>query len=435
MRVVNSVVISRRSSRLTVIAICVACAAALIDASGRMWMAAHLAAGKDPADWTRAAQIESGNAGYWSQLGLYQEWNFEHGSVQQAIRYFRMASQLNPHSPMVWTDLASAYEVAGQPSEARLDYEKARAAAPVSAEVAWQYGSFLLRQGETQEAAAQVRKALLNRPDLAPSAVPQFWEAGVGLDPILDQVLPPTRGNYLAALNYFVSQQDYDEALACWGKLELLGRSLPLSDSMDLVNRLIALERIEDAERVWQQALALAGRSGEINPGGSLVFNGRFEHALVNDGFGWRWYPGNGFVLDIVSDITHNSTQAARVVFDGTANLDFSSLRQYIAVTPRESYRFSVFMRTDAVSTDSGLRFAIRTCADPHQDLAETAAMTGTHPWAEQEAAFSTGADVHCVEIALVRRPSQMFDNRISGTVWVDNVRLLPAPAGGSPLQ
>jgi Tfp pilus assembly protein PilF len=124
-----------------------------------MWLAAHLADSKNPANWARAAQIESGDARYWNQMALYQEWDFEHGNVQQAIRYFQRAGRLNPHSPTIWADLASAYEVAGEPEQARRNYEKARAVAPVSAEVAWQYGSFLLRQGETQEAAVQIRKA------------------------------------------------------------------------------------------------------------------------------------------------------------------------------------------------------------------------------------------------------------------------------------
>lgn len=435
MRSAMNSVLSRRIPRILLIAFCLIGSAALIFAASRMWMAAHLAGTQDPADWARAAQIEPRNAAYWNRLGLYEEWDFTHGDVQQAIQDFEISTRLNPRWDTYWTNLASAYEAGGQPLEARRAYEKAQAAYPVSAEVAWQFGSFLLRQGETQEAATQIHRALVNRPELTASAVSQFWEAGVGLNTILDQVLPARPRAYLAALHYFVFQQEVDAALASWEKLPSLDRSVPLDASMDLIGRLISLHRANQAEQVWRQALALAGRANEMNAQGSLVFNGGFERDLVNGGFGWRWTPMNGAVLDLVGNVTHGGGRAARVVFDGSVNANFANLRQYVALGRGKRYRFSAYMRTDSISTDSGLRFVIQTCGYPAQQLAGTPAMTGTHPWTGAQTLFTTGADTHCVEIVLRRVPSRMFDNKIRGRVWVDDARLLPVPASGNPLR
>lgn len=424
---------SRLSARLLVVCICVICFGALATAAGRMWMAAHLAGKRNPADWERATKIEPGNAAYWYQLGLYEEWDFEHGNVHEAILDFERGTRLNPRSYRLWAALASAYEASGQDQRARLAYQKAQAAFPVSAEMAWEFGSFLLRRGKPEQAAQEIRRALLNRPQLAASAVSQFWKAGVGIGTIFDDVLPARRKDYLSAFQYFVSQQDTDAALTSWGKVAGLGPKVPLHASLDFIGHLIDLHRVGDAERVWQQALHLAEMPGETQSGGSLVFNGGFERPLVNGGFGWRWIPAGGTGLDLVGDVTHGGSRSARVTFDGTANVDFRGLLQAVAVQPARQYSFSAYMRTDSISTDSGPRFVLRSCADPVQQFAKTPAMTGTHPWTKVQASFTAGAGVNCVEIVLRRVPSQMFDNKILGTAWVDDVRLVPVPGAGVP--
>jgi hypothetical protein len=47
-----------------------------------------------------------------------------------------------------------------------------------------------------------------------------------------------------------------------------------------------------------------------------------------------------------------------------------------------------------------------------------------TNPWTLVEADLATGADTHFLVITLQRDPSRLFDNKLSGTVWVDDVSL-----------
>ena len=54
---------------------------------------------------------------------------------------------------------------------------------------------------------------------------------------------------------------------------------------------------------------------------------------------------------------------------------------------------------------------------------------TGTLPWTMEEIEFTTGPETHLIYIYLRRMPSARFDNKISGTVWVDDVSVLPAGA------
>lgn len=423
--------LSRMGARVLLVAVAVACAGLIGLAAGRRWLASYWGNSHNPTDWERAARLEPQDALYWRQLGLYQEWDFEHGDIQRAIGYFRRATEIDPQSDLYWMDLAGAYETAGEIEKAREAYGKALAAHPASAAVAWRYGSFLLRQGNNEEAAKQVRGALEDQPELASNAVSQFWRAGVNLDQILGEVLPARARDYLAAVNYFVSIHQEDAALAAWKRLAGLGVSFPLNRSFDLINDLVEHNRIDDAAGVWRQALEAAGRIGEAGKDGSLIFNGGFEQDPVNGGFDWRELPADGSALFLVNDVTHGGSRSARVTFDGSANPDYNGLQQYVAVTPGKRYRFSAYMKTDSITTDSGPQFRIVEMGPEGKTLALTPGMTGTHPWTEVQAEFATGADTHGVRVILDRSPSYMFDNKIRGTVWVDDVRMVEVAEAG----
>jgi tetratricopeptide (TPR) repeat protein len=428
MRSAMDVSLARLSTRILLVAGAVACAGALSFAAGRVWLAAHWAGTRNPADWARAARLEPGNAAYWSQLGLYEQWDFANGNLDQAIADFQHAARLDPRADRIWMALAGAYEEAGRIADAQQAYEKALAAHPISAEVAWRYGNFLLRQGDAQQAAQQVHRALLDKPDLATSAVSQFWKAGADLRLILDRVLPARPGDYIAAADFFISQQNDDAALAAWERLSRLGLKVRLEEALGLVDDLIAHNRVSDAAEVWRQALTTSGRTDPYGSGGSLIFNGGFEADLIDGGFGWRETPVAGTAFDLVSDVTHESTRSARVTFDGSKNVDYSNLFQYVAVTPGERYRFSAYMRTDDITTDSGPQFVLLG-GDPGSAVAQTPALTGTHPWTEVQTEFTAGPNMHGLMVVLRRAPSNMFANKIRGTVWVDDVRLEELPA------
>ncbi len=98
-------------------------------------------------------------------------------------------------------------------------------------------------------------------------------------------------------------------------------------------------------------------------------------------------------------------------------------------VAPATRYRFRGFLRTDQISTDSGMRFEIIDPRRPKDLDVLTPNETGTQPWTMEEVEFTTGAQTHLIRIALRRMPSTHFDNKIGGTVWVDDVAVLPAGA------
>jgi len=156
----------------------------------------------------------------------------------------------------------------------------------------------------------------------------------------------------------------------------------------------------------------------------SVLFNGGFEHDLVNGGFDWQELPVQGASFAIDTGVAHSGARSLRINFDGSVNQDFSQLVQWVAVEPRRRLRFAAYLRTEGISTDSGVRFLIY---DPHHPTVPqtlTRDLTGTHPWSLVDTELTTGPETRLLAIVLRRLPSRKFDNKLQGTVWVDDVSL-----------
>ena len=84
----------------------------------------------------------------WYRLGRYRQLDFEHLDVPQSITILPPREYSSIRAPPYYKlDLAGALEMAGNIDEADSYFRAAQAAYPISAEVAWKYGNFLLRQG------------------------------------------------------------------------------------------------------------------------------------------------------------------------------------------------------------------------------------------------------------------------------------------------
>jgi tetratricopeptide (TPR) repeat protein len=398
--------------------------------AGKVWLAAHWSASLDPQRLLRAANLQPRDAAYWYRLGLYETWNVEQPDVHLAVIYYQRATAVNPRSDQYWMALADALEAIGQTARAREAFERAQAGHPISSDVAWRYGNFLLRQRSYSDAFTEMHRALVTDPDLTVQAVSECSKAVDDLPRILTEVLPNQTRYYLLALNYFVSQHQTDAALAVWDRLLGLKQIPEMAQVVPFINELIHAQRVGEAQRVWREALRATNWPQEGSGNRPLVFNGGFEHDLLNGAFDWREDPIPGAAFHSDADVVHAGKRALRVTFDGSANLDFHNLWQFCPVEPSHRYHFAAYLRLVGISTDSGLRFAIY---DPFHSAAPqilTPNLVGSHAWSPVEEDFVTGPETQLIIVALRRVPSWKFDNKLSGTVWVDDVSLTPATGG-----
>ena len=401
-------------------------AATLAVPSGKNWLAEKWARSPQPENWLRAAQLESGNAEHWYRLGRYRQLDFEHMDPALAIFYYRRALAIDRRSATFWMDLAGAYETAGDTAQAHVAFETAKSVYPISGEVAWRYGNFLLRQGQLPEAFAEIRRAVTTDHKLATLATSRCWRSSRDIERVLDQALPAETPVYLQALDFVVAEREDDAALAVWKRLMALHPSFELGRAFLLIDELIQRDRLDDAKRVWQEALGTAGWSQPELLSGSLVWDGGFEGNFANGGFGWREKDVEGVTIDFDTEVRHAGTRSLRVTFGGTANVSLEAPYQFVPVEPNRRYRFAAYLRTEGISTDSGVRFWIFDPKRPGYLNVLTPSLIGSQPWALDELDFTTGPHTRVIEIALRRLPSQKFDNKIQGTVWVDEVSLIP---------
>lgn len=418
--------------RASLLAVVLVVAGTLAYSSGKFAVAAQLHRSSKPDLWRLAARLEPGNAEYWRRLGLSRQWEVDSGNLPEAIRDLQMASRTNPRSADVWLELSDAYQASGDTSRAREAFEKAKANYPISSEVAWRYGNFLLYEGKQSEGYAQIRQALLTDPAIATAAIDECWRSDPHVDPILEKALPAKAVYYRAAANYFLAQNQLDPALAVWNRQREKGLAFAMSDSTRLVDSLIAENRIGEAQQVWKEAVEGSRWPRDVGNRYSLVWNGGFEYGFANGGFDWREVDAGGSSFAFDSFAAHSGSRSLRVSFDGTANVDFHDLFQEVPVAAGVHYHFSAFLRTEAISTDSGIGFGVYDPRHPSEIHVVTPELIGTNPWTEVKADIESGPDTHLLRIVLQRRPSWKFDNKLSGTVWVDDVTLIPA---SEPIQ
>ena len=390
-------------------------------------LAVHFASSLTVQGMERATRLEPGDARNWYQLGRYWQYDLEDSDVPRAIRAYLSALSFNPHSPETWLDLATAYESEGDLVAARDAFLHAKKTYPLSAEVSWRYGNFLLRQGELEPAFVEMRHAVEADPKRSAEAFSRALRTEPDVEKILDRVLPSKAEAYVDVVWDQTAEGNIDNALKAWDRLVPIHPRLPLNDCFALVDGLINKKQISVAQRVWDQAVGFAGLSDLQGPPGSVLWDGGFESRVTGGGFSWRIpeYFSNPQVSFDAQE-KHSGNRSLRLMFTGKSNLNFMDICHYVPVHPSSAYQFSAWVRTRSLTSDQGVRFEVLSVGPQSIPPAVTPEVHGSAPWTRVEVPWSSGKDVQEAQVCIARFPSDQPENRIQGTAWVDDVALVP---------
>ena len=408
--------------------LCVALAVflAVVYQATRLWLAWSWECSSSLNRQIQGASLTPGDAAAWDRIGEAVASNFD-AQPGAALSFFEHAVAADPRSADDWMDLAQGYEAEGNISAARGAYERAQQDYPISAEVFWKYGNFLLRQEETSAGLKQVHRALMTDYKLVPLALSRLWNSDPDVHVILNDVLPPGQYERLQALNFFAGIHEQKAAFETWKEVVVAAQTQPiaLGDAFPYLQYLIATDQATAAESIWHEAITAAHWPAPAPPDGSRIWNGGFEQPIASGGLDWRIYQIPGAYAETDSTVRHSGEMSLRVDFTGGVNLNFWHVDEIVPVEPRTSYAFEYFMRTQSITTESGLRFEILDLNDNQVNLM-TQDLTGTNPWTRMTIDVETGQKTHFLDIRLRRLPSRLFDNKLGGTVWVDDVSLSP---------
>jgi hypothetical protein len=390
--------LSNSVARIALVLVALVLATALAYSSIRNARAAHNVGLHTPQGYEQATRLEPGDAVNWYLLGHYWQYNLEESDPRRAIKAYRTSLSLDPHSAPTWLDLAVAYESEGDIPAARDAFSQATRVYPLSAEVSWRYGNFLLRQGELPQAFAQIRHAVYVEPQRAAEAFSRCWRVDPDVQVILDKVLPPNSAAYLDAIRELDADSDIPAALTVWTRLTSIRPRLKLSDVFPFVDRLLQTQRLSDAQRVWNEAVALSDAPPTGDPPGSVLWDGGFETGVRNGGFAWSFAPPSGGVeVSLDSAVKHSGNQSLLLGFDGKHNVNFTDVCHLAEVQPDTSYRLSAWVRTQSLTTNEGVRLRLIWRENSQGRSADTLDLHGTQPWTEIELPWTAAKDVHQV--------------------------------------
>ena len=380
-----------------------------------------------PQDIQTAIKWDPGNPEYYDDLATLTHLYSSGGNPAEVVRLCEKATQLSPYNARYWADLGAAYEWAGRNSDDLRAFTRARTLSPNSPEINWKAANFYVRTRKISDALAALQKVLLEDATKERQVFILATNATNDNQQILDEMLPPRAPVILDYLDFQIETGRMEAAGSTWTRLLELKLPFEPAQSFPYLDALIQHHDVEHLIEAWAALCTRFPREvcdRETKP--NLITNGDFAFAPLNGGLDWRVMPVEGASANEDSTNGVDRGNSLRIDFDGTKNLDYGHVLQYVPVAPNTAYAFSAYMRAQGITTDSGPRFELLDAYDPSKLFLSTENVTGNSDWSPHGLEFKTSADTRMLLIKVARPVSRKFDNRLAGTVWIARVSLLP---------
>jgi hypothetical protein len=341
--------------------------------------------------------------------------------IQQAITTFRTALQQDPQDPYLWVDLGDAFLEAGQKEDARYCFGQVSALAPHSAPFLLRVADFHFQIGENQQALPITARILALIPDYDSAIFSDYVRSVDRTEDVLRLGLPEDRRATNSWLQFLIQAGRLGDAQRTWDWVVDHGYAddALAGEYAEFLNR---HGRPDMAASAWAQHM---GARADGYDKSTYIFNGGFESDPAPSPFDWNVAHTEG------GDVTRDCATAwsgkcsLRISFAGTQNLGFAPASQLAFVRPG-TYRFHAFVRTEALTTDQGIRFRISDAEMPARLDEVFGQFTGSSPWSSVDHDLVVAPNTRLLRVEVIRQPSMKFDNKVEGTAWIDDLKLEP---------
>jgi tetratricopeptide (TPR) repeat protein len=346
-------------------------------------------------------------------------------NIQQAVITFRTVLQRDPQDPHRWADLGDAFLKAGKKEDARYCFGQVLVLAPRSAVFLLRVADFYFQIGENQEALPITAHILGLIPDYDSVIFSDYIRSANGAEEVLRFGLPEDRRATKSWLEFLIQAKRLGDAQRTWDWVVGHG----YSDNVlagEYAEFLILQGHPDLAASAWAQHM---GARADDYDKSNYLFNGDFESDPAQSPFDWNVARTEGADADRDCTTALMGKCSLRINFAGTQNLGFAVASQLAFVRPG-TYRFRAFIRTEALTTDQGIRFRLSDAEVPTRLDEVFGQFTGTSPWSEVNHELVVPPGTRLLRIEVIRQLSQKFDNKIGGVAWIDDAELEPITKG-----
>lgn len=363
-----------------------------------------------------------------AELGMR---SFEPAELPEALRQYELATSLSPFDYRLWLSLGRARALAGDAAGSEQALRRVVELAPAYAEPRWLLGNYLLREGRTDEAFAELRRAS--------EADPQTYQAQVfdlawhifKEDPRASlAAVGDTPAARAAFADYLLQQKRMDDAIKLWNSLDAKQQGEQRAVGDNLLHALMSAKRFHAALEVARSTGAGEAAQPELN----RLLNGDFESNVEVTGknlFGWQVVPVAQTQINFDARQRHSGARSLRIVFEVASTIDFRNVSQFIVVEPQTRYRLTHYVRTEDLKSTSTPLTEVADAANPQQVLAASSPLPlGTSDWQLVTLDFTTATQTEGIIVRISRQCATPVCP-LYGKVWYDDFDL-QRTGGGS---
>jgi hypothetical protein len=356
----------------------------------------------------------------WTEEGHRQLLRGTRPAAEKAASFFEKAIQENPASPYPWADLGEAYEAANRGGEAERAFQRAIELGPSSPPVLLRAGFYWLKAGDSRRALRLTARVLEISNQYDESIFALYRRFQISKTDVLAAGLGDGGRAWQSYLRWLIAQDKPAVAAEVW---TVLGKKTARDEAITTayLNYLILKRQYARVPSIWAEFEPRRARGYDR---GAVIFEGGFEATVTKSPVDWRITPeSEGVEAGREEGIAKEGEWSLAVRFPGKSNVTWSGVNQLV-VTPPGKYRLRAWLKADHVTTDRGPQFEVRDADAPARMTVRSEPIRGTHDWKRIELPFQVGPETPAVMVGLVRRPSEKFDNKVAGTIWVDGVEI-----------
>jgi tetratricopeptide (TPR) repeat protein len=369
----------------------------------------------------RALRFTPLNPGPFYGLSLFHQWDLQHVDIKKSFAYLGQAIKRDPLEQAYWITLAKVYQRSGEKEAMEQALENAILVYPSSFQGRWAIGTLFLQEGTLEKALSHFIYILRYYPEQS-GLVYDVWSKMVD-DPdfLLEKLVPNEPSSLRDYLFYLYENKDSESAKKVWQKKMSLGFKANRTETLRHIDFLISSNELNEAREVWEARLQEEGVA--LQSDGNVIVNGGFEkERILGGGFDWKIADVPGAKVSFDQSVACEGRSSLKITFDGKENVDFHHIYQIVPLKPSRDYLLRAYMKTKGVTTKSGLKLETYGIDSTFYGSSET--LTGDNEWKELSISFRTTAQSQAGVVRVRREKTNKFDRIISGTVWIDNVRL-----------